>query len=376
MQRFKLMQWMKYTGILLCLFNYTAGAQVTGGRFAMEYLRLPNAPHISALGGMNVANTSRDISFALQNPALMRPALHNELGLSMNKYYADISIANLQYGYHVPTINTSFALGIQYLNYGTFTQTDNIGNEFGEFRARDYAISLAGSRQYNEHFRYGATLKFAQSMLYDKKASALLADVGINYYDSSSLLDIGVVAKNIGFMMSKYTSGNPAEPMPFDLQIGISKQFAHLPLRLFTTIHHLYEWDIRYSNPADLNTSSLFGSQNDSLKEAKKSHFADKLFRHFIFGGELTFGKRVTLTFAYNHLRRSEMVLKERTATAGFSFGGGINLNKFQVYYARSYYHVAGAYNEFGLNMSLHKLFGVGKLNDKIHWNNNYPDWQ
>jgi len=50
-------------------------------------------------------------------------------------------------------------------------------------------------------------------------------------------------------------------------------------------------------------------------------------------------------------------------------------LNKFQVHYARTYYHIAGAYNEFGLNMSLNKLFGIGKLGDNINWTTNYPDW-
>jgi hypothetical protein len=355
--------------VMICCCTL-AKAQVTGGEHAMEFLRLPNSPHISALGGLNVSSTTDDIAFALQNPALMRPALHNQLGLNYNAYYAGISIMNLQYGYNVEKLKTAFALGVQYLNYGTFTQTDDIGNQYGDVHANDYALSLAASRSYGEHWRYGATLKWAHSMLYDKRASAVLADVGVNFFDKNSLVDVGIVAKNMGFMLKTYNKGNN-EPLPFDLQIGVSKQFKHLPLRFYVTLHHLYEWDIRYDNPADVQTNILAG--NDTTTK-KKSYFADKLFRHFVFGADFTLGKRIVLTAAYNQLHRAELAIKEHTAMAGFSFGVGINLNKFQVHYSRAYYSSAGAYNEFGLNLALNKLFGLGKTGENMHWNSVYPD--
>lgn len=373
--RFRTMNriWM---GVLLLLVSVTAAqAQVTGGRFAMEFLRLPNSPHISALGGINIVNPERDISFAIQNPSLMRPGLHNHIGLNYNGYYAGSSIANLAYGYYIPGIKTSFVAGLQYLNYGKFTQTDNIGNDLGEFTARDFAFSIGASRQYLKKWRYGATLKAARSVLSDKKAAAFLADVGITYNDLEELWTFAAVAKNMGGMAGSSNSYNNAtEPMPFDLQLGVAKRFKHIPLRLMANVHHLYEWDIRYNNPADNNTGNLFNTQDTNAKE--KKYFADKLFRHFIFAAELTFAKRVMVTAGYNHLRRSEMVIKERTAMSGFSLGVGLNLNKFQVYYGRSYYHVAGAYNEIGINMMLNKITGIGKLGDKIHWMATYPDWE
>lgn len=365
----------KKTSLLLLLglvFN-SAHAQVTGGQYALPFLRLPNSPHVSALGGINVANPETDIAFAFQNPSLMRPGLHNQLGLSYNSYYADIKIMNLNYGYHVAKINTSFAFGIQYLNYGSFEQTDNIGNQYGNFKASDYAFTLAASRSYKEGWRYGAALKWAHSSLYDKTASALLADVGVSYNDTAQLITVGVVAKNIGFMLQRYNPGNSAEPLPFDLQIGLSKKFKHLPLRIMVTAHHLYEWDVRYNNPDDVEATSLFGPQ-DSTTDSK-SYFADKLFRHLIFAGELTLGKRLAINVGYNHLRRGELSIKDKPALAGFSFGASIYLNKFQVHYARSYYHVAGAYNEIGLNFAMNKLFNVGKTGDKINWNADYDDW-
>ena len=367
----KRMEWKKWLGtVVVSCCCISLQAQVTGGERAMEFLRLPNSPHISALGGINVSSTSDDIAFALQNPALMRPGLHNQLGLNYNAYYAGIGVMNLQYGYNMDKIKTAFAFGVQYINYGSITQTDAVGNEYGDFHASDYAVSLAASRSYGQHWRYGATLKWAHSTLYDSKASAVLADVGVNYFDSNALVDVGIVAKNMGFSLHNYTKGN-SEPLPFDLQLGISKQFKHLPLRLSATVHHLYEWDIRYDNPADVQTNVLTGTDTTTKK---KSYFADKLFRHFIFAADFTLGKRIALTVAYNQLHRAELAVKDHSALAGFSFGLGVNLNKFQVHYSRIYYSSAGAYNEFGLNIALNKLFGLGKGGENMHWNTVYHD--
>ncbi len=359
------------TGLLLA--GGVTHAQVNGGQFAFEFLRLANSPHVSALGGMSVANPSNDISLALQNPALMRPGLHNQLQLNYNGLYAGISSSNLNYGYHVDKINTSFALGVQYLNYGSFTQTSFTGAEEGSFKAIDYALSLGASRSYGEHWRYGANLKYAHSALYTYRATAAMMDVGVNYYDTASMWDIGIVAKNMGVMIDKYIPENPTEPIPFDLQLGISKRLKHVPLRLFTTIHHLYEWDIRYDNPDDATVNTLISSSDTNQKT--KSYFTDKLFRHFIFGAEISPGSRLTISASYNVLRRRELALQTVQGIAGFSFGLGLNLNKFVINYGRSYYHIAGPYNEIGITFKMNKLFGLGATGERIHWNADHPDW-
>lgn len=373
----------KASGILLAVWGFVVGAllfsgsayaQVTGGQYAFEYLRLSNSPHVSALGGINVADPDNDISLALQNPALMRPGLHNELQVNYNGYYAGIGIMNLQYGYHAEKINTSFLFGVQYLNYGTFTRTNALGEEDGSFHANDYAITFGASRTYLEHWRYGADLKWAHSYLTTASASAAMMDIGINYYDTATLWDFGAVAKNMGIMVAKYNLDAPAEPIPFDLQLGVSKRFKHLPLRLIATVHHLYEWDIRYDNPADANTNTLISSTDSTTKN--KSYFADKLFRHFIFGAEITLGKRIVVTGSYNFLHRKEMALQTLPGLAGFAFGVGVNLNKFQIHYGRDYYHIAGAYNEIGITLALNKLFGLGQWGETHHWNTVYPDWE
>ena len=369
------MQLIKYTFALLGLLcAELAGAQVTGGESAFEYLRMPNSPHVSALGGISVADPDNDISLVSQNPALMRAGLHNELSLNYNSFYSDIKAVNMQYGYYRPKLKTAFFAGIQYLNYGSFTQTDDLGNIYGDFHALDYAITLGASRSYLDRWRYGASVKWANSALYDAKSTAALVDVGVNYYDTANLLDVGIVAKNMGGIVKKYNALNPAEPLPFDLQAGISKKFKHMPVRVFATLHHLYEWDIRYDNPADNVGTSILGS-TDTAKSTG-SHFGDKLFRHFIFGAELSLGKHLQLAVSYNDLKRREMVLKTKTGATGFALGVNLNLNKIQVHFGRSYYYITGPYNEIGINLLLNKMMGIGKLGEKIDWNKEYVDWE
>jgi len=360
--------------LVFFLSGYQSDAQVTGGQFAFEYLRMSNSPLVSAMGGISIATPENDISLALQNPAIMRPGLHNELELNYNNFYAGISISNLAYGYYAEKVNTAFFFGLQYINYGNIAETDPTGSQYGSFHPVDYAATLGASRQYLDNWRYGADLKFANSDLYAASGTAALMDVGINYYDTSSLWDVGATAKNMGIMIKKYDPAAPAEPVPFDLQLGVSKRLKHMPLRLFMTIHHLYEWDIRYDNPTDLIGTNSLG-QTDTVKNSG-SQFADKLFRHFIFGGELSLGKHLTVTVSYNDLQRREMAISTDPGLAGFAFGLGLYLNKFQVHYARTYYHVEGPYNELGITMALNKLFGLGQWGEKVKWNAEYDNWK
>ncbi|HTO14264.1 MAG TPA: type IX secretion system protein PorQ [Edaphocola sp.] len=356
----------------LISFQQYAQSQIVGGTHAFEMLNVSNSAHVSALGGLTPAIPDQDVSLAWQNPALYRPGVHNQLSFNYNLFFADIKIMNLQYAYYVPKLKTTFGGGIQSINYGTFQAADIYGISLGEVQANDIAVSFSASRSYGERWRYGATLKYAHSVLADRTAGALLTDVGVVYHDTSNSITLGIVARNMGFMTKKYNPNNLAEPLPFDVNIGFTKELKNVPLKLFVVAHHLYQWDIRYNNPADKKNNIFF---NDSVEVKDKNKFVDNMFRHLNFGTELILGKRLGVTLAYNHLRRGELSTLESKGMAGFSLGTSLYLNRLQVHYARSIMATAGAYNEFGLNLSLDKMFKVGKKTNTWHWNNNYPNW-
>ncbi len=345
--------------VIGCCLSVPLRAQVTGGMYAFEYLRMSNSPYISALGGIAPANPDRNVSLALQNPSLLRPSFHKQASLNYNAFYGGIHIANVQYAHHLDKSKTDVAIGVQYLNYGQLDYNDIYGNTNGTFNAADYSINLSASRQYLEKWRNGMTLKWAHSMLGDVSGSAVLGDFGISYFDTVKLITIGAVAKNIGFTAKRFNPNYVAEPLPFDLQLGITKQ-------LFVVAHHLNRWNIRYDNPAD-KVKNIFVQEDTTAPE--KKYFGDKFFRHLNFGAEIIFAKRVTFSAAYSHLRRKENGVDNSQGAAGFSFGLSVELNKMQIRYGRSYYGSSGAYNEFGFNLQLDKFISKKTSAESLGWN-------
>jgi hypothetical protein len=342
-------------------------AQVTGGQRAFEYLRMSNSPYVSALGGYTPAHNEKNVSLIWQNPSLFRSDMHQQLSLNYNIFYANIGIINGQYGFHSDKLNTDFGIGVQYINYGTIDQIDEHGISQGTGYATDHTIGFSASRQYKDNWRYGATLKWANSVLAGTNGMAMLADFGISYTDTINKITIGAVAKNIGVVLKKYNTSNTAEPLPFDLQLGLTKQLQNVPLRLFVVAHHLYRWDIRYDNPADIVKNAF--DTDTSTKD--KTYFTDKLFRHLNFGAELIFGKRVTASVAYSHIRRKENGFSDKMKMAGFSLGLSIELNKLQVRYGQTHYGSAGAYHELGFNFDLNKLIKKGQKVTYSHTESN-----
>lgn len=356
--------------VFLLFLTMPSLAQVVGGENAFEFLRLSQSPHISALGGISVINPSADASMVNANPALLRPEFHTTLSLNYNYYYSKTRVTNLNYAYHSNTLNTTFGVGLQYLDYGSFSITDQVGYGQGSFRAADYAIHVSASRSYLEKWRYGATLKYAHSSLLDKKSSALLADIGVVYADTTSQWYLGAAIKNAGVSLKNYDP-SIKQSLPLDFQIGITKKFKKAPFSIMVLAHRLNQWNIRYDNPADrVDNELLFDNTTTDTKE--KTYFADKLFRHFVFALDVNLGKRLEISAGYNHLRRSELSITDKKGMSGFSFGAGMYLNKFVLHYAQSHFHLAGAYHELGINIKLNQLFGLGTAGQKINWSEKF----
>jgi hypothetical protein len=360
----------KYFFFLLCLPYSYLHAQVNGGEHVFNFLRLAQSPHVTALGGIVMSSPASDIMLSTSNPALLRPEFHTQLGLNYNRYYAGTRISNMMYAHHLPSVKTTLGLGIQYIDYGNFTATDDIGNVQGEVQARDYSINLTASRQYLERWRYAATLKWAHSRLADKMASALISDIGVTYSDTANQWYLGAAVKHAGIMMRNFQSGE-VQPLPIDLQIGITKKFKKAPFSIMVLAHHLTQWDVRYDNPADRTDNTLLFADTSNT-DNEKTYFADKLFRHLIFALDVHLGKRLEISAGYNHMRRAEMTIDSKKGMSGFSFGTGLYLNKFVVHVAQSYYHLAGAYTEFGMTMKLNQLFGLGERGQKINWSEQF----
>lgn len=337
--------------LILFLYMQPSAAQVLGGKNVFSFLDLPVAPQLAALGNVNVSQQNNDIALAALNPALLRETMHQHLELNYTNYFADVQYAHCLFGYYAGKLKTTFAGSIQYVNYGSITQTDAAGNIQGSFKPRDLSVQLTMSRQYLERWHYGVTLQYIRSGYQQYHSTGLGVNIGLTYQDTTNQWQAGFVAKNMGLQLSTYTAGNK-EPLPFDLQIGVSKKLEHI--QLSATLHHIYQFDVRYADPAFEEGNII--TNGDTTATGNKA--ADKIFRHFVLAAQWEIGRYVELTAGYNHLRRQELAEPQQKGLSGFSGGLGILTRKLQLRYTRSWYQRSAALNQLGINVPL-KEWGV-----------------
>lgn len=352
----------KYSLLLLILLVSTvADAQTLGGKSAYSFVKLPVSPQVAALGGINISNQSDDVTLAFGNPALLSASMHSHMALNFNSQYAGIAQLGFMQAYTHPHLKTNFAFGINYLNYGNLTETDASGMMMGSFRPRDYSVQLSASRKYLEKWTYGTTIRYIHSNYGIYRSAALAADVGVLFSDSSSYLQISMVAKNMGTILRKYQSGTDEE-LPFDIVLGISKKLEKAPVQFSLTAHHLHRFDISHDD-------TLFNNSIGAPNAAAGRFTFDKLFQHFIFSTQIMIGKYIEASVGYNFLRRRELkIYNVPSGLVGFNLGVGVIFPKLQIRYARSYLQNTTAFNQLGVNLPLNKYIGFGKWGEKYGW--------
>ena len=334
--------------ILFLLFAECINAQTLGGSSVYNFLKLSNTPQLSALGGINISNQTNDIGLVFNNPALLRNEMHTQLNIVFNSFYGGIKNYHLLQGYHHSKLNTSFATGVNFFNYGNIRETDASGNVLGNFKPVDYVIHFSASRKYEERWYYGGTIKFIHSNYGQYRSSGVALDLGVTYADTAALLQFAFVLKNMGSQLKKY-SGTRADDLPFDMQIGISKKLSKAPIQFSLTAHHLHRFDIVY-NDVDYN-------ENGVASNSKKFTF-DKLFRHIVLSTQIYVGDKIEITAGYNYLRRKELNIgKTGNGLNGFSMGVGVLFKKMQIRFARSHYQNNSAFHQLGLNLQLKEVF-------------------
>jgi hypothetical protein len=345
-------------GFLLILMPclHGANAQTLGGNTVYNFLKLSNTPQLTALGGINISNQTQDIGLAFNNPSLLRPSMHTQTNMVFNSFYAGIKNYHLMSGFQTASLNTTFAIGVNYFSYGSIAETDMMGNVLGNMRPADYVVQLSAARQYGERWHYGVTTKFIHSSYGIYRSSGVAMDIGIAYTDSVHLWQASLVAKNMGAQLKQY-NGSSSGDLPFDLQLGISKRLAHAPLQFSLTVNQLHQFDTRYND-------TLFNNEMGLAQDSKeKKYIFDKFFRHVTLAVQLFVGDKVEVTAGYNYLRRKELnITNAGNGLNGFSMGVGVLFKKIQIRYARSYYQNNSSYNQFGLNLRLNDYFGSGGL--------------
>ena len=343
----------KYKLILvLIIIPFLSFSQI-GGSGVYDFLNLTNSARVASLGGKNISIYDDDLNFAHHNPALLNPDMNNRIILNYINYFAGINFGYAGYAFDKGKYGT-FSAGIQYVNYGTFIAADETGIITGEFKASDYALNLIWSKEVYPNISAGVNLKPIYSYLEQYNSFGIAADIGVTYFKKEKEFAVSLLMKNIGTQIKPYYSDH-YEPLPTDIQIGVSKKLAHAPFRVSFTAHHLNKWNLMYEVPQKV-TQISFAGEEEKVRGENLYNILDNTMRHLIIGVDLIPLKSFYATLGYNHQRRQEMKLLDKAGFVGFSWGFGIKLKKFGVSFGRASYHQAGGSNHFSVYFDLESM--------------------
>lgn len=278
-----------------------------------NFLRLPVSAHAAALGGDNITIIEDDPALMFSNPALASSVSDKTIGLSYMNYMNGANYMGASYTKALGEKGT-IAGGVQYMNYGKMKEYDQNNTQIGTFNASEIAIEGIFSYELAHNLVGGITAKFINSYIGNYSSMAVGVDLGLNWFEPDYQWSVSVVAKNLGGQIKAYEENYGK--MPMDVQVGVSKTFAALPVRLSATLVDLTHYDYRFIN-------------------------------HLNLGADILLSDNIWVGGGYNFRRADEMTIGTNEDSsahgAGFSVGGGINLERFKLNLAYGKYHAASS---------------------------------
>lgn len=287
-----------------------------------NFLELPASSHGTALGGNAISLIEDDASLIFYNPALLSSVSDRTLHFSYMTYMQGCHVASAAFT-KITGERSTMGITAHYAHYGTMTEITADQTELGSFTSMDMAISGMYAYNLSDRWAGGVTAKFIYGRYADYSSVALAADLGLNYFNEETAFSLSAVAKNLGGQVKAF--GNTHEKLPFSLQIGISKDFAHAPFRLSVTMSDLTEWGDSY----------LY------INSEEKESTAKQFLSHVSLGIDYLPSNRFYLALGYNFRKAYEMKAYGSSHAAGLCAGAGLHLTRFSFGVAYAQYHLS-----------------------------------
>ncbi|MBI4427997.1 MAG: type IX secretion system protein PorQ [Ignavibacteriales bacterium] len=295
--------------------GFLIGLAQSAGTYA--FLRNDVSARAGALNGSFVSMTN-DPNILFYNPAGLTTVENPSGSVGFLKHVMDVNAGNISFAQYAEGIG-SVGVGITFISYGTFTETDGFLNNLGNFGATEFAIVGGVATPLDEESSVGANIKIISSSIASYSSSAVAIDLGYLYFIPAENITIGASILNLGRQLKTYAGVR--ESLPFDVKIGITKRPEHLPVFLNLNFHKLNE------------------SQETLLQRLSS----------FSFGAEFLMSESVRFRVGYNNEQRKDLKLGTSSGLAGFSLGGGILSGDYRFDYAFNSYGKIGALHRFSL---------------------------
>ena len=306
--------------LLISLWANTTYAQL--GDEAYSFLRLPSSTRVGALGGDNISLVECDPSLGFHNPALLGKEMDNMLNLNYMNYISDVNVGSAIYTKAFKE-KGAWGIGTSFLSYGNIEEYSEENLYIGNVSAKDIAVQGFFSYDLSERWRGGLSLKLLYSAMADYNSFGLGVDAGLSYYNSEKKFSFGFALKNIGAQLKAYNEER--QKMPWDIQLGISKQMEHAPIRFSLTAMYLNRWKFDYIDTTD--------------PEYDGDSFGKALLKHFVIGVDWLPSENFWVGIGYNPKRAMDMKFDGGSALSGFSAGAGLHIKMFDVSASMAKYH-------------------------------------
>ena len=317
-----------------------------GGESTYQFLNLISSPRQAALGGKVLTNVDYDVTQGIYNPATINVEMDNQLALNYANHLGGISYGTAAYAYTLDRRTQTFHAAVTYVNYGSFDGYDESGNSTGRFTGNETSISFGYSLQIGfSDFYAGANLKLISSKLEQYTSLGGAFDFGLIYIDESLDFNATVVIRNVGTQFTTYAGLN--EPLPLEIDLGLSQKLQNVPIRWHLTFENLQQWPIAAANPARA-TTDLNGNQTQ-----EKIGFLTNIIRRTIIGLELFPEKGFNIRAGYSFRRAEELRIIEQRNFSGLSFGIGLKFNNLRFSYTHARYSAASNTSFLGVQISL-----------------------
>lgn len=329
------------SGILVVLATWSVRAQ--SGEVLYPFLNVPVSVSASGVGGNSVSSQEKDLNLVFHNPAILSTEMSNGVEVGYMNYISDIQLGSAAFTRKIND-RSAWMAGIRYINYGEMLWTTPENDILGTTYAGDLALTGAYSWKLSEYWRAGGSLNLIYSVMDEFTSVGIGADLGLYYNNPANYLSAGFVLKNMGAEVVAYDE--TYEKMPWDVQFGLSKKFAHAPLRFTLTVQNLTKLTTSYLAEASAINGSI----------VNKDNLAKQIFKHTLFGVEFVPSENFLLSLGYNYRRFAELAIAQRTAFAGFTAGFSMKVKNARVGASFAKYHASGSSLQLTYGMDLSKV--------------------
>ncbi|HUV31885.1 MAG TPA: PorV/PorQ family protein [Acidobacteriota bacterium] len=277
----------------------TAGGINGGaGTSAFSFLKINVGARPVALGGA-FTGVADDENSLYYNPAGIASLERHGIIAGYHNYFVDLQSGLV--GYVHQSREKHFLAGyISYLNYGEFTQTDNLGTITGEFGGGDVLFGVTFATRYRENIYAGATGKLIYEKIQGFSASGMALDVGLKYRSNRGRYTAGLMLQNLGIQLSNFTDADH-EPLPLMLRVGGGIRPRGLPM--------LFSADVMVPRDNDVDVAV---------------------------GGEYYELKPLYLRIGWNSFGSNYRATSSDDSMAGVSLGFGLDWKELHIAYAFS----------------------------------------